>query len=157
MCLHNSSHHPFALLCVFYRYHNIPKETFLVALQHCCLSCRAGKYSLINLLQKTSAKYWTCFHLLWQLISFSSKTLGGSVQFGLNSNMWLGVNGSASAKSVEISQWTQPCTSTWLGIRHGETAASAGHLVLCEQSWSQFPWPSHVWSIVSPSEEDAHE
>ena len=57
MCLHNSSHHPFALLCVFYRYHNLPKATFLVALQHCCLSCRAGKYSLINLLQKTSAKY----------------------------------------------------------------------------------------------------
>ena len=78
-----------------------PTAKFLFGCTHFCLSCRRGRYSLLHLFQKMSAKYCTCFHRRRDRESSLLNKPGGKLTSDLSNNRWSGVKGSLSFGSLE--------------------------------------------------------
>lgn len=67
---------------------------FLCSFVHFSCCCSDGRYSRVQRLQKTFARYWTCRQRLFSQLSFFEKTPGGTFGLLRNSRRWLGVRGS---------------------------------------------------------------
>ena len=78
-----------------------PIAKFLRGLTHFCLSSRRGRYFLLHLLQKISARYCTCFHVQLENKSSFLNRLGGKVTSDLRNNRWFGVRGSILFGSLD--------------------------------------------------------
>ena len=78
-----------------------PTAKFLWGHTHFCLSCKRGRYSLLHLLQKISARYCICFHLRRENESSFLNRPGGKETSDLSNNRWFGVRGSISFGSLD--------------------------------------------------------
>ena len=78
-----------------------PTAKFLLGCTHFCLSCRRGRYSLLHLLQKISARYCTCFHRRRESKSSFLNRPGGGIISDLSNKRWFGVRGSTSVGSLD--------------------------------------------------------
>lgn len=78
-----------------------PGEKLLLGIAHFCLPCIRSKYPNIHLFQKSSAMYYTCFHLLLIYMSLCAKSPGGKMGFPFSRRIWFGVRASRSLGSSE--------------------------------------------------------
>lgn len=103
-----------------------PTLIFLSGRDHFCLSCKLGKYSLVQRFQNKSAKYWTWCHLRLEWISFHSP--GGNNNLAFNNNKWFGV------KPPGLS--TEASTARLLEI-HSNLNTSQSSCLLLTCGWPQ--------------------
>lgn len=77
-----------------------PSRKFLLVLFHLFHCSMIGRYSLTHLLQKRSAIYCTCLHLLFEYISSLLNSPGGMTGLVFSWSRWFGVRGFTSFKSL---------------------------------------------------------